>query len=159
MFTDKQDDLKGEANVILFQMWVDPQEDELLDGQPIGTVDPYERWEMVAELLGQHDLEIIGERIMPVSRYRLGMTFSYGEGEFLLDGTHWTPVYMTPETKAEWEAWAADLGLPDTFWEEFAEEFEADEEDVFEVLEERDKGPVEWALNRACEILGGDRTQ
>lgn len=65
---------------------------------------------------------------------------------------------MTPETRDEWRAWAANLGLPDTFWEEFAGEFGVDEEDVFEVLE-GDNGPVEWALNRACEILGGDRPE
>lgn len=158
MFTDRQDDLITDAEDILFGMWVEPREDDLLDGKPIGTADHDRRWEKVADLLGEHDLEIDGERIIPVSRYQPGMTFSYGDGEFLLDGMHWTPVYMTLETRAEWQAWAADLGLPATIWEEFTEEFGVDEEDVFETLEE-DNEPVEWALNRACEILGVDRPE
>ena len=158
MFTDKQYDLMADAEGILFRMWVDPEEDDLLDGRPIGTANHDKRWEIVSDLLAEYDLEIGNEQIVPVSRYSPGMTFSYADGEFLLNGTHWTSVYMTPATKAEWEAWAAGLSLPGIFWEEFAEEFEADEEDVFDGLEDNE-GPVEWALNRACEILGGDRTE
>lgn len=154
MFTDRQDDIISDAANILFGMWAEPEEDDLLDGKPIGTTDPDRRWEKVADLLGEHDLEIDGEQIRPISWYKPGMRFSYGDGEFLLNGTHWTPVYMTPGTWAEWQAWAADLGLPETFWGEFAEEFGTDEEDAFRGVDE-DNEPVEWAPTRACEILGG----
>jgi hypothetical protein len=122
-------------------------EEDLLDGEPIGTTDHDRRWEKVAGFLGEH-----------ISRYRPGVRFSYENGGFLLEGLHWTRVYMSSETKAEWRAWAAGLGLPDAFWHEFAEDFGGDQEDLFEGLE-RDEGPAEWALNKACEILGRDRSE
>ena len=50
---------------------------------------------------------------------------------------------MSPDSGFEWEAWVADLGLPDTFWEDGPLSFEGlDHEEL-----------VDDALRRARNIL------
>ena len=83
-----------------------------------------------------------GQHVVPKSRYQPGI-FTYEDGAFLLDGTPWTPPYMSPDSGFEWEAWVADLGLPDTFWEDGPLSFEGlDHEEL-----------VDDALRRARNIL------
>ena len=60
------------------------------------------------------------------------------------NGTPWTPPYMSPDSGFEWEAWAADLGLPDTFWENGPFSFEGLDHDEL----------VDDALSRARDWAG-----
>ena len=78
------------------------------------------------------------------------MNFTYEDGEFLLDGTRWTPPYMSPDSGDEWEAWAADLNLPDTFWEDGPGSYEGLDHDEL----------VDGALGQAQQILdNGDEEE
>jgi hypothetical protein len=145
--TEKQQQLIAEAEAVL----AGEPAGKLLDGQPVGDIaDTDERRPAIDVILAPYDLRVDwdqefweGQHVVPKSRYQPGMNFTYEDGEFLLDGTPWTPPYMSPDSGSEWEAWAADLGLPETFWENGPLSFEGLDHDEL----------VNDALSRARDIL------
>jgi hypothetical protein len=145
--TEKQQQLIAEAEAVL----AGEPAGKLLDGQPVGDIaDTDERRAALDVILAPYDLCVDwdqefweGQHVVPKSRYQPGMNFTYEDGEFLLDGTPWTPPYMSPDSGFEWEAWAADLGLPDTLWENGPLSFEGLDHDEL----------VNDALSRARDIL------
>jgi len=149
-YTEKQQQLITEAEAIL----AGEPAGKFLDGQPVGDItDPAERRAAIDVILVPCDLCVDwdqefweGQHVVPKSRYQPGMMFTYEDGEFLLDGTLWTPPYMSPDSGFEWEDWAADLGLPDTFWENGPLSFEGVDHDEL----------VSYTLSQARYILDSD---
>ena len=102
-YTEKQRELIVEAETIVAGESVGRP----LDGQPVGDiVDPDERRSAIDAILAPYDLRVDwdqefweGQHVVPKSRYQPGMTFTYGDGEFLLDGKLWTPPYMSPHSE------------------------------------------------------------
>ena len=145
--TEKQQQLIAEAEAVL----AGEPAGKLLDGQSVGNIaDTDERRAAIDAILASYDLCVDwdqefweGQHVVPKSRYQPGMNFTYEDGEFLLDGTPWTPPYMSPDSGFEWEEWAADLGLPETFWENGPLSFEGLDHDEL----------VNDALSQARNIL------
>ena len=148
--TEKQQRLIAEAEAVL----AGAPAGKILDGQPVGDIaDPDERRATIETILAPYDLRVDwdqefweGRHVVPKSRYQPGMKFTYEVGEFLLDGTPWTPPYMSPDSGFGCEAWAADPGFPDTFWENRPFSFEGLDHDEL----------VNDALSRAQNILDSD---
>jgi hypothetical protein len=146
-YTEKQQQLIAEAGTFLA---AEPAQ-RFLDGHPVGDIaNPVDRRSAIDTILAPYDLRVDweeefwqGQHVVPKSRYQPGMDFTYADGEFLLDGTHWTPPYMSPDSGDEWEAWAADLDLPDTFWENGPGSYEGLDHDEL----------VDGALDQAQQIL------
>jgi hypothetical protein len=146
-YTEKQKQLIAEVESILA---AEPA-GRFLNGHPVGDItDPAETRSAIDAILAPYDLRVDwkeefwqGQHVVPESRYQPGMKFTYASGEFLLDGTRWTPPYMSPDTGDEWEAWAVDLGLPDTFWENGPGSYEGHDHDEL----------VDGTLDQAQHIL------